>query len=92
MSQTDLSSQGRFHRVAVAHLSSDGRARLAALLVASAISIDIPITRANLAFEEERFRGAPRHCGRELDSSAHRSPRCHNARHVPLVFIILNAR
>jgi hypothetical protein len=59
---------------------------LAALLVARAISIDIPITRANLAFEEERF-------GRIPDIVAANWSRLHTdpldviaARHVPLVF------
>jgi hypothetical protein len=59
---------------------------LAALLVARAISIDIPITRANLVFEEERF-------GRLPNIVAANWIRLHTdpldviaARHVPLVF------
>jgi len=63
-----------------------GALGLAALLVARAISIDIPINRANLAFEEERF-------GRLPDIVAAKWIRLHTdpldviaARHVPLVF------
>jgi hypothetical protein len=63
-----------------------GAAVLVALLVARAISKDIPITRANLAFEEERF-------GRLPDVAAANWIREHTdpqaivaARHVPLVF------
>ena len=63
-----------------------GAAVLVALLVARAISKDIPITHANLAFEEERF-------GRLPDVAAANWIREHTdpqaivaARHVPLVF------
>jgi hypothetical protein len=63
-----------------------GALGLAALLVARAISKDIPITRANLAFEEERF-------GRLPDIVAANWIRLHTdsldviaARHVPTVF------
>jgi len=59
---------------------------LTALLVARAISKDIPIARANLAFEKERFGGLP-------DIVAANWIRLHTdprdviaARHVPLVF------
>ena len=63
-----------------------GALGLTVLLVARAISQDIPITRANLAFEEERF-------GRLPDTVAANWIRMHTdprdviaARHVPLVF------
>jgi hypothetical protein len=63
-----------------------GALGLTALLVARAVSKDIPITRANLAFEEERF-------GRLPDIVAASWIRLHTdprdviaARHVPLVF------
>jgi len=63
-----------------------GALALISLLVARAISKDIPIARANLAFEEERF-------GRLPDIVAANWIRLHtdtqdvvSARHVPLVF------
>ncbi|PYX01605.1 MAG: hypothetical protein DMG86_09820 [Acidobacteria bacterium] len=63
-----------------------GALGLTVLLVARAISQDIPITRANLAFEEERF-------GRLPDTVAAKWIRLNTdpqdvvvARHVPLVF------
>jgi hypothetical protein len=63
-----------------------GAVVIVALLVARAISQDIPITRANLAFEEERF-------GRLPDVVAANWIREHTdardviaARHVPLVY------
>ena len=63
-----------------------GALGLTVLLVARAISQDIPITRANLAFEEERF-------GRLPDAVAAKWIRLNTdpqdvivARHVPLVF------
>jgi len=79
-----------FRQISIGSLSLTflqvGALGLAALLVARAISKDIPITRANLAFEEERF-------GRLPDIVAANWIRLHTdphdviaARHVPLVF------